>query len=365
MTREAFNDFRLPDLDGRYLPPQTLKEALNALNLAGDLRQIGSSVSGQSISFLELGTGPIRVLLWSQMHGNESTTTRALLDTIKYVREEKPVILKKLTLGIVPMLNPDGAFAYTRENANGIDLNRDAVDQTQPESQALSQIYQSFAPQFCFNLHDQRTIYNVGGSRKPATLSFLAPAFNEERSAGGNRSQAMQLIAAIHNELSEALPGAIGLYDDSFNPNCVGDSFQKKGSATLLFEAGHFPGDYHRHTTRYFVFCALVAALESLSGGSHQKYSTEQYRAIPENTKDFVDILIHNPSVLGYAGDEDPIAIQYAEELKADAISWAPQWADPALSTATYGHRELDAKNPDDRIYIENKPDLLSLLQRH
>ena len=34
----------------------------------------------------------------------------------------------------------------------------------------------NFNPKFCFNLHDQRTIFGVEGTKNPATISFLAPS---------------------------------------------------------------------------------------------------------------------------------------------------------------------------------------------
>jgi hypothetical protein len=45
--------------------------------------------------------------------------------------------------------------------------------------------------------------------------------------------------------LQRYIPGQIGRFDDSFNLNC-GDTFQAMGVPTLLFEAGHFEGDYQR-----------------------------------------------------------------------------------------------------------------------
>src|SRR4051794_36663636 len=37
------------------------------------LEQIGASVEGRSINDVRIGTGPLAVLLWSQMHGDEAT----------------------------------------------------------------------------------------------------------------------------------------------------------------------------------------------------------------------------------------------------------------------------------------------------
>jgi hypothetical protein len=59
---------------------------------------------------------------------------------------------------------------YTRLNANEVDLNRDSQNLTQPESKVLREIFDLFQPHYCFNLHDQRTIFGVS-TGKPA-VSF-------------------------------------------------------------------------------------------------------------------------------------------------------------------------------------------------
>ena len=49
------------------------------------LEKIGESIEGRSINHVASGTGPFVVLLWSQMHGDESTATSALFDLFEYL----------------------------------------------------------------------------------------------------------------------------------------------------------------------------------------------------------------------------------------------------------------------------------------
>jgi hypothetical protein len=49
------------------------------LNTDNQLSVIGNSVLGKPIYKYIIGTGNIKIYLWSQMHGNESTTTKGLL----------------------------------------------------------------------------------------------------------------------------------------------------------------------------------------------------------------------------------------------------------------------------------------------
>ena len=107
---------------------------------AGALRveAVGSSVEGRKIYHAVVGTGPARILFWSQMHGDEPTATSAILDLLAFFarhRKETWVdrILRAYTLDFVPMLNPDGAERSQRRNAQGIDINRDARSLATPE----------------------------------------------------------------------------------------------------------------------------------------------------------------------------------------------------------------------------------------
>jgi murein tripeptide amidase MpaA len=62
------------------------------------------------------------------MHGNEATTTKALFDFFECLAwfRKRAKFLDAFTFYCIPMLNPDGAALYTRENANKVDLNRDS-----------------------------------------------------------------------------------------------------------------------------------------------------------------------------------------------------------------------------------------------
>jgi hypothetical protein len=172
--------------------------------------------------------------------------------------KESNVILDHFTFCILPMLNPDGAKLYTRENANGIDLNRDAQNLSQPESMVLRKTFETFQPNYCYNLHDQRTIYGAGESGNTATVSFLAPAFNKNRDINDVRIKAMNVIVAMNKALQQFIPNQVGRFDDSFNLNCVGDTFQYLKVPTILFEAGHFANDFEREITRKYIFIALI-----------------------------------------------------------------------------------------------------------
>jgi len=305
---------------------------------------IGYSEEGRSIYSIKIGRGAKRVLLWSQMHGNESTTTKAVIDCINLFLTNNILpnsILTECTLLIIPILNPDGAERYTRLNANNIDLNRDAKDLSQSESRVLRKVYDDFKPDFCFNLHGQRTIYNVGDTNKSSILSFLSPSQDAERTITSNRKVAMQVISEINTFLQAEIPGCIARYDDAFNINCVGDMFQFLDTPTLLYEAGHYPSDYSREEVRRLMFLAILKALLVISD-EIDTTSYEDYFKIPENDKKFYDIIIRNAKLEQNSDTTLDIGILYREELKNKKIEFIPVVESISKLDGFFGHREID-----------------------
>ncbi|TYP75010.1 M14 family zinc carboxypeptidase [Aquimarina intermedia] len=325
---------------GRYLPSQTVAEQLQFLKIPHDV--VGYSESETPIHLLKFGVGKRKILMWSQMHGNESTTTKAVFDLVTMLMdascEVTQSILSNCTLYIIPMLNPDGADAYTRVNANQVDLNRDAQERTQKESLVLRSIIDTVKPDFAFNLHDQRTIFSAGPNNHSAVVSFLSPAGDAERSITKSRVQSMQVISAMNELLQQLIPNQIGRYDDSFNINCIGDTLEHEGIPTILFEAGHYKEDYDREKTRSFIFYALVKGLTAISSNTFTANDHKEYLAIPENEKRFYDIIIREVSLKGQIKD---IALQFTEKLSDTTIIFVPKIAAVGDLSNFYGHREI------------------------
>ncbi|WP_108425584.1 M14 family metallopeptidase [Flagellimonas amoyensis] len=337
-------------ISDRYITQEMLEETCFS-KLPLPLREIGNSVAGKTLYAFTMGNGSKKVLMWSQMHGNESTTTKAVWDLVNYLQSKDPIaeqILERCTLMIVPMLNPDGAKAYTRVNKNDVDLNRDAKMLTQPESVALRQLFEEFQPDFCFNLHDQRTLFSAGTTDKPATVSFLSPASNEARDVTPTRETAMKIIVSMDTLLQKLIPGQVGRYDDGFNDNCVGDAFQMTGTPTILFESGHFPGDYERERTREYIFHALVEALRTIALDQIEHFSSEDYFKIPENDKLFFDVLVKNAGILNPEFDGELVGIRYKEVLEGKKIIFEPEIVESGPLEGFYGHKTLECVDSKD-----------------
>ena len=341
----SYLQIKCPTLYGRYINFGMIEKLIHSLPEEFLIRNEGFSVLGTPIISVEIGTGSKKILAWSQMHGNETTTTKAAFDFFNFLKMKKNpranAILKECRIKFIPMLNPDGAEKYTRTNANNVDLNRDAFECSQPESKVLREVFDAFKPDFCFNLHDQRTIFSAGFDKIPATLSFLAPSFNKERTVDQCRSEAMKLIAGIVDSLPKDFQNQVGRYDDAFNINCTGDFFMNKNVPTLLFEAGHYPDDYQREESRKFVVLALIQACRAIAASSIENYTEKAYFQIPENRKLFYDVIIRKAKVADKIVD---IGVQFQEQLKNQTIEFVPVVQEIKKEMEKSGHREILAQ---------------------
>ena len=281
---------------GRYITLNSINRLIKKLNF--EKKVLGYSFLEKPIYQIKLGSGKKKILIWSQMHGNESTGTKAIFDLLHLFSNPKKLkplcdsILNSCTIIIIPMLNPDGAALYTRENAQKIDLNRDAVDLKAPESKLLYSTLHQFKPDYCFNLHDQRPFFSVGQENLPATLSFLAPSEDKNRTVTQGRKETMKVIVAMNNSIQKYIPNQIGRYTDEFYPTATGDNFQKAGFNTILIEAGHFPNDNDREITRKYNFLALLLGLKFVANSKDIDY--KEYFNIPNIEKKYFNILLTN-----------------------------------------------------------------------
>lgn len=261
---------------------------------------IGYSEEGREIKKITCGTGKTRVLLWSQMHGNESTATRAILDLLNFLVADdefntfRKKVLSELTLQFIPMLNPDGTERFQRRTSTEIDMNRDAVALQSAEGKILDKVVTDFKPHIGFNLHDQRRFYNVKETAIPSSISFLAPAYNQAREVNKSREKAMQLIAGMNQLLQTYIPNGVGLYDDTYSYRSFGDAIQAKGVSTILVESGWLANDMEKEAIRKLNFTALLGAFDMIASNSYTNFSKDDYIKIPDIDTKLFDVLIKN-----------------------------------------------------------------------
>src|SRR5690606_26653535 len=320
-SKIKYKQYKETTISGRYLTLKSVEQVIEKLNSSFKIVVEGYSEEKRPIYSITIGSGKFNVLMWSQMHGNESTTTKAIFDFLNFLSSNKKTV-EDFTFKIIPMLNPDGSLRYTRENANRVDLNRDAQNKSQSEIKTLFEVFKNFKPDLCLNMHDQRSIFSAGQTSNPAAISFLAPSADAKKSLPQNRVYAMRLIAFVNNCLQKQLPGKIGRYSDEFNPDCLGDTFQSMKVPAILIEAGHFDNDYFRENTREFIFKSILYLIHGIKLNKNDLPDIDEYFKIPENEKMFVDILVKNAKTLDGVSD---IAVQFEERLINQEVQFIPK----------------------------------------
>ncbi|WP_422080227.1 M14 family metallopeptidase [Ulvibacterium sp.] len=298
---ETYGTYKEPSLDKRRVKYHEIQPFITEYrkNPKFTVKTVGTSIEGRDLNLISIGRGETSVFLWSQMHGNEPTATLAIFDILNFLdsddfANEKKEILDNLTLHFLPMLNPDGAEVYQRRNRLGIDINRDALRLQSPEGRTLKRMRDSLEADFGFNLHDQSTYYNAERTEKPATISYLAPAYNYEKEVNEVRSNAMKVIAFMNNIIQKYAPGQVGKYNDDFEPRAFGDNIQKWGTSAILIESGGYPNDIEKQEIRKLNYVSILSAIHTIANGSYTDISLEDYEKIPENDRKLFDLKIES-----------------------------------------------------------------------
>ena len=291
---------RVDGLDDRKFSPEQWWSVATPLatEAAGFTTEvIGQSAEGRPLRHVAWGQGDKSVLLWSQMHGDESTASMAIADLIHFLgtQPDHPLVQRLrqgTTLHFFPIVNPDGAARFQRRNAQGIDINRDARALATPEGRALHDLRERLQPDFGFNLHDQDVGTRVGDTDRGTAIALLAPAYNEAREVDAIRGRAIEVAVAIRAVLEPYISGYIAKWDDTFNPRAFGDLTAAAGVSTILVESGGIEGDVQKQQLRKLNFLALVGALDAIATGSHAGLPHARYTELPENGETWDDLLI-------------------------------------------------------------------------
>lgn len=148
---------------------------------------IGHSVDGRPIVAFHMGQpgSPITAIVLGQMHGDEPAGVRVA----RAILHGPPV--RGINLWVIRTMNPDGYAAGTRQNAAGVDLNRNWPQNwapltgeyysgpeplSEPESRALWRFVHRHPPTFMVSMHQPLDgVDNIrGGARRRAFRDRLS-----------------------------------------------------------------------------------------------------------------------------------------------------------------------------------------------
>jgi hypothetical protein len=272
--------------DVRHKDLQKYLERLKKLGIR--VNEVGRSNAGREIYEAEFGTGPLKVFMWSQMHGDEPTATSALMDMFAYLQTHRGEpwvagIYKKLTIRAVPMLNPDGQELYQRRNLQNIDINRDARDLKTPEARLLKKLRDDWQPEIGFNLHNQNSLTTAGKTASQAAISLLVVYGDAAKTTSPGHERNKRLVSAMITALGQFIPGNIGKYDDEYTATAFGDNFSAWGTPVILIETGALQGKDEMFLVK-MNFIAMLTALSRLADGMEKTVSTLPYEQLPDNS---------------------------------------------------------------------------------
>lgn len=306
----AWPGVRLSPPSGSYAP-EALRADLETLARysRGVVRMAekGRSSEGREIPVVLAGSGPEKVLLWSQMHGDEPTATAALVDLLAFLAENRAepgtaYLLSRLTLVVVPMLNPDGAVRGDRRNAQGIDINRDAVRLQTPEGRFLKEVRDRHAPAAGFNLHNQSPLVTAGPGGLQVAIAVLAVSASRDEPDGPSLARKRGLAGYLARVASTFVPGRVTRYATDYTERAFGDSMSRWGTPTVLLETGGWHGPREEERLVRLNFVLLLSALHALARGE-ETADAPFYETLPPNVRgDLVDLVLRGATVHGGRG---------------------------------------------------------------
>jgi hypothetical protein len=367
---DVYDSFQVNEISSSRFTQAEMRRWLDPLVDQVPLKKsiLGASSERRDIMLYSAGKGVTKVMLWSQMHGDEPTATMALLDIFKFLAKNpehtvSKTILEKLTLLVIPMINPDGAERFKRRTAQMIDMNRDAQALTTPESRILKRTRDQYKPDYGFNLHDQDPRYTVGTTKKITAIALLAPSADESRGNTSERIWAKQIASTLAQVLNLFIPDNLAKWDDTYIPTAFGDNFQKWGTSTILVESGGWRGDPDKFFLRKLNCIGLLATLYAIAMGEIDNADVSLYDQIPFNMKLGCDTIIRN-AILKVNNQILPalvdIGINFDRRInylsgKVDDIATIVEIGD--LSTYTALENEINANGAEldsSRIVLEN-----------
>lgn len=200
----------------------SLKESENRNELI-EFDTLAISFEKRAIPFLKISkndfndSSKVKVLVFAQQHGNEqSGKEAALLLTEKIISGEFNYLFDKIDLILVPQMNPDGSEKDERRNGAGIDLNRNHLLLTAPETRGLHNIFNEYLPEVTLDVHE------YGPFSESWMNEGYIKNFDEQLGTSTNPNIDDGLIALAKNDAIPFVDSAVTNNGFSFNEYILG-----------------------------------------------------------------------------------------------------------------------------------------------
>ncbi|NWF89580.1 MAG: DUF2817 domain-containing protein, partial [Ignavibacteriaceae bacterium] len=144
---------------------EELKQFITEVAQQNDLIKsevLTKSVEGKELFVLYFSKGKfgedkskIRVLIFAQQHGNEQSGKEGALFLIKeLLKQENQYLFNKIDFALIPQMNPDGSEKNQRRNGNNMDLNRNHLILTEPETIGLHKLFNKYLFEVSMDVHE-------------------------------------------------------------------------------------------------------------------------------------------------------------------------------------------------------------------
>jgi hypothetical protein len=228
------------------------------------LASVGKSARGQRDLWLVRAADPaadqaktLRILVLCRQHGDEPASTEAILGLVHRLAvggdPSLRASLARVTLYMMPMVNPDGAETGTRANGLGADLNRDWGVFRQPETRAVADAARRLHPHLVIDAHnwDGDDEYDADCLEVPRES-----ATPEGRAGHALQQEALRTLAADGYPVHPTAWGA-----DS-DPRLAHRWFARRGVLSALVEThAGLPTDRADFERRQGMYVALIHGL--------------------------------------------------------------------------------------------------------
>lgn len=141
---------------------------LDAASERVSVSRVGRTVQGRQLQLVAVGDPAPKtqaeiadgsaILYICTQHGDEPSGREACLQLARDLAADTSAstarFLQRTTVLFVPTVNPDGVAADTRENGDGVDINRDHLELATPEGRALARLFNDYRPDLVHDLHE-------------------------------------------------------------------------------------------------------------------------------------------------------------------------------------------------------------------
>ncbi len=312
------------------------------------------------------------VLISAQQHGNEPAGKEALLIVANKLLNEEKSLLVNLDIILVPQVNPDGAEAGVRRNANKMDLNRNHVILSEPESQAIHKLFLDWMPEVTLDIHETDVL------KKDWIANGIIKDAEEMFGAVSNLNIPKDIIDYSRNTFLPSVGKKINTDGFRYSEYIVGSPFNGKivrHSTTNVNDGRQSMGIYN--TMSFVVECIrfgdLITKIERRVSG-HVSAVNSFLKTIDENHKYILSLINNERSKLLEEKSGKRIAIQmdYYKDSKNKYLNF------PIFNLKTWHHEITKLDNyyplvkikktvtkPFAYIFSANEKKLIKLLGKH